>query len=132
MYSLSAWRDWIPFPQRFEMDEDYMTYGGWELGSNRASMRVIPFTPIHPGFAINTIFYAAILWLLWAAPGAIRRLRRKQRGLCIHCGYDLRGAPPDSANCPECGAAVRQSRTRQETVQYAQSNAEAARSRSWL
>ena len=67
--------------------------------------RALPLRPIWPGFAIiNTIFYAALLWLLWAAPGAIRRMRRKQRGLCITCGYDQRGAPADSANCPECGA----------------------------
>ena len=67
-------------------------------------VRVLPCCPIWPGFAINTIFYAAILWLLWAAPGAIRRLRRKQRGQCIHCGYDLRGLADQTTCCPECGA----------------------------
>ena len=30
---------------------------------------VFPLHPIFPGFAINTIFYAAILWMLFAVPG---------------------------------------------------------------
>jgi len=32
--------------------------------------------------------------------GPLRRLRRHQRGLCIYCGYDLRGG---DGFCPECG-----------------------------
>jgi hypothetical protein len=30
--------------------------------------------------------------------------RRKRMGLCLSCGYDLRGI--DSGRCPECGASV--------------------------
>ena len=63
----------------------------------------LPVRPLWPGFAINTIFYAAILWLLFAAPGLIRRRLRHFRGRCVHCGYDLRGQPADSNKCPECG-----------------------------
>jgi hypothetical protein len=55
------------------------------------------------GFALNTIFYAAVLWVVFATPGVIRRRRRRFRGQCIHCGYDLRGQPAESKNCPECG-----------------------------
>ena len=66
-------------------------------------LRPLGAFPLWPGFAINTIFYAAILWMMFVMPGALRRKRRSQRGLCIHCDYDLRGAPADSANCPECG-----------------------------
>ena len=54
-----------------------------------------------PGFAINTIFYAEILWLLTLGPFTARRMIRRKRGRCIKCGYDLRG--DFSAGCSECG-----------------------------
>jgi hypothetical protein len=63
----------------------------------------LPLRPIWPGFAINTIFYAAALWVIFAIPGSVKRLRRRINGWCIHCGYDLRAKPPDSDKCPECG-----------------------------
>jgi hypothetical protein len=55
---------------------------------------------------INTLFYAAILWLLFAAPFALRRRRRIKRGLCVKCAYNLRGRAPQSEVCPECGSMV--------------------------
>lgn len=33
--------------------------------------------------------------------GPVRRYRRRKRGLCLRCGYDLRGNT--SGICPECG-----------------------------
>jgi hypothetical protein len=84
---------------------------GWIVsGSARLPIAVggrthldVPYRPLWPGFAINTMFYAAILWLLFAAPFAVRRRRRIKRGLCVACGYDLKGLPT-AAQCPECGA----------------------------
>ena len=35
----------------------------------------------------------------------LRRRRRARQGLCLACGYDLRGQPADSRRCPECGRA---------------------------
>ena len=63
-----------------------------------------PLRPIWPGFAINTVLYATILWLLTLASIASRRFDRRKRGRCINCGYDLRGASGGGGVCPECGA----------------------------
>ena len=57
--------------------------------------------PVWPGFAINTVFYAAIVWGLTLGPFTARRLIRRKRGHCIDCGYDLSHA--DHEACPECG-----------------------------
>ena len=62
----------------------------------------LPLIPIWPGFAINTFFYAAILWLLFAVPGRVRRWRRIRRGLCVKCAYPV----GTSEVCTECGASV--------------------------
>lgn len=67
--------------------------------TNAESFR-LPLRPIWPGFAVNAVFYAGVCWLLLAAPGDIRRWRRRRRGACAACGYDLAGLEA----CPECGA----------------------------
>ena len=33
----------------------------------------------------------------------LRRRRRRARGQCLGCGYDLHGLPAESDRCPECG-----------------------------
>ena len=38
---------------------------------------------------------------LLAARIRLRQWQRKRNGLCLNCGYDLRGSPE---GCPECGA----------------------------
>src|SRR5436190_4878533 len=67
------------------------------------SVRILPLEPIWPGFAINTIFYAAILWLLVAAPFALLHRIRARRGQCPACAY-----PVGTSNiCTECGRPVK-------------------------
>ena len=56
---------------------------------------------IWPGFALNTLLYAAVLWLLIPGPFVLRRFIRVKRGLCPACAYDLRYGEHDA--CPECG-----------------------------
>ena len=69
----------------------------------RRALAALPLIPIWPGFAINTIFYAAVLWLPVAGLGALRRRRRIKHGLCPACAYPV----GDSAVCTECGKAVK-------------------------
>jgi hypothetical protein len=73
------------------------TYGA----QHHTDVVAVPFLPIWPGFAINTIFYAAILWVLFFAPGTIRRTIRRRRGLCPACAYPIGTSPV----CTECGVA---------------------------
>ena len=40
---------------------------------NRISV-AIPLSPLWPGFAVNTLFYAGVLWMLLAGPFALRRM----------------------------------------------------------
>ncbi len=63
----------------------------------------LPVIPLWPGFAVNTLFYAALAWGLWQVPLALRRRSRRRKGLCTHCAYDRTGIATD-APCPECGA----------------------------
>ena len=55
--------------------------------------------PIWPGFPINTIFYATILWLVFLGLFALRRVLRRRRGLCPACAYPMGESPL----CTECG-----------------------------
>jgi hypothetical protein len=59
----------------------------------------LPIRPSWPGFAVNTAFYAAILWLLIPGPFALRRSIRRRRDLCPACAYPMGNA----AVCTECG-----------------------------
>jgi hypothetical protein len=63
---------------------------------------MLPVEPHWPGFALDTAFYGALVFLLWSAPGVVRRRTRKRRDRCPTCGYDLRGTT--NGPCPECGA----------------------------
>jgi hypothetical protein len=62
----------------------------------------LPLAPLWPGFALDTVFYAAIAWGLYQLPLAIRRRRRRHSDSCVKCGYDRRGLAVGAA-CPECG-----------------------------
>ena len=62
----------------------------------------MPRHPLWPGFAVNTSFYAPLLWLLICGPFVLRRFIRVRRGLCPACAYS-RG---ESDVCSECGKAI--------------------------
>jgi hypothetical protein len=63
-------------------------------------LTVLPVQPIWRGLLANTVLYAAVIGALTLGPSHLRRRRRRARGLCIRCGYQLAPAVP---RCPECG-----------------------------
>ncbi len=69
----------------------------------RGQMHGLALTPLWWGVAGNTVVYASLLLAVFAAPGWVRRARRRREGKCVGCGYDVRGVE----RCPECGKEVR-------------------------
>ncbi len=59
----------------------------------------LPLRPIWPGWIVNTVLYATILWPLIGGLLALRGLFRVTRGQCPTCGYPI----GESAVCTECG-----------------------------
>jgi hypothetical protein len=83
------------------MDEHQLQEGWWDK---------IQAWPIRRGFKIGApyVFVCglfAILPLAWLA-AFIKSRRRRARGRCPECGYDLRATPD---RCPECGTEVKKS-----------------------
>ena len=91
-----------PFRSMSRRIETYSTGPERRFQSIEIKHRTLPFGVIWPGFAINTIFYAAVVWLLFFAPFKLRRWRRIKRGLCPACAYPV-GTNP---RCTECGKPV--------------------------
>ena len=60
---------------------------------------LLPYGIAFPGFVINTLFYAAMCWLVLFAPFALRRLLRRRGRRCVACGYPI----GSSEVCTECG-----------------------------
>jgi hypothetical protein len=88
--------------------------GGWPLSNRDRSVlhsygflpgNAYPLVPLPLGFTLNTLFYAALLFLPFATFTTLRRRRRIRRNLCPSCGYSLTGAVPTNniITCPECG-----------------------------
>jgi hypothetical protein len=65
--------------------------------------RILPFLPIWPAFAINSIVFGALAWLVWMLCVMMMRAQRRWRGLCGRCAYPIGVSPV----CTECGRRVR-------------------------
>lgn len=65
----------------------------------------LPLLPIWRGLLIDTAFWGAVWFVLLWPTGLVaakaKRARRRAKGKCPWCKYDLRGI--ESERCPECG-----------------------------
>jgi len=75
--------------------------GQWK-GVSLRGFDFLPVLPVWPGFAINALFYAAVLWMMLFGPFVLRRRLRCRRGLCPTCAYPIGRSPL----CTECGAPI--------------------------
>lgn len=82
-------------------------FSKWYFGDWRRSALgrdfLVPYLPHWPGLLGNTLFYAALalgllVLLRWRRTG-----RRRARGLCVACGYEL---GEGVGVCPECGLSI--------------------------
>ncbi len=82
-------------------------HGGWRWAFDvnyKSEMRTVtlPLRPLWPGFALDTVFFAAVSGvILFGWRGLVRR-RRLRRGRCPACAYPI----GSSAVCTECGEAL--------------------------
>lgn len=72
---------------------------------------LVPYGPAWRGIVFNSVVWGVVVWSVVVLPFSIRRARRRRRGLCLGCGYDLSGGGGDGGVvCPECGGEQREVR----------------------
>ena len=91
-----------------------VTYGGPVEGGilvsgqptsrGTGNYHALPLRPIWIWLLADLALWTCCWWALLFAFSALRTSRRRRRGLCTRCAYDLRGLAPN-APCPECGHA---------------------------
>jgi len=78
--------------------------GGWALGFDRSywGLHSSEYWTFKTTLLLPPAIFAGAALLLARAP--LRRYRRRRKGLCVKCAYDLTGNT--SGTCPECGQDV--------------------------
>lgn len=64
---------------------------------------ILPVMPVWSGLVVNTVAYAACLWIPWVSGIGWRRSRRLRGGECVTCRYPV---VLGREVCPECGTAA--------------------------
>jgi hypothetical protein len=100
------WRAWrggdslVPAPGGHTVRSESTVTFRDPLGWNRFGY-LVPYGPVWSGIVLNSLVGAIGIWALVVFPAAVRRARRRKRGCCVACGYDLAGV--GGGVCPECG-----------------------------
>ena len=71
---------------------------------NRTFEGALPYRPVWFGLLLNTLLYGSIFWAIGLGWRLYRLARRRRRGRCLACNYDLRGLAEPV--CPECGVGI--------------------------
>ena len=81
-----------------------IAFGGYHLGVSTCTVHpgILNRLSLHTPLVIPLILFASYPTFALIR-GPLRRWRRKKRGLCLKCGYNLTGNT--SGVCPECGKA---------------------------
>ena len=107
-YRIEDARGWPALAMRCTVWKVGEGVGGIPLAPNMLhktaceAIRSLPLRPIWPGFALNTVFYATLLWPLVRGSVALRRFWRVQQGFCPTCAYPI----GKSSVCTECGCGL--------------------------
>ncbi|HZN67664.1 MAG TPA: hypothetical protein VFB66_20410, partial [Tepidisphaeraceae bacterium] len=101
-WRMAAVAPWAPFWQRMGfrsvLGKSYVIATRSDMPGAYQDDRLA--APLWPFVALFAVLPAA--WLAARVTGRVRAARRRRRGFCPGCGYDLRATP---GQCPECGRA---------------------------
>ncbi len=98
----SCWCRVCPSPRKLMSRMDWQARGFWGCLYVRSSLALRTYSLETPWWLLAVLsglcgIYPAVAFFR----GPVRRWRRRKRGLCVHCGYNLTGLT--EPRCPECG-----------------------------
>jgi hypothetical protein len=112
---------WNQFPERPDWLEEFtrvsaafrwpqeiktFTYVRRDVKGHRDSPAL--FGPVRCVYLVVPFWFPFVLFAAYPAlaflRGPLRRYRRRKRGLCVRCGYNLTGLT--ESRCPECGRSI--------------------------
>ncbi len=94
---MERWTEEIS-PQNFAMK--IVWRGAWRIELPKKDLpAALPLRPIWGGLLVDSMLFGALIGSPWWVASVVRRRRRK-KGLCVWCGYDVKGL---RGKCPECG-----------------------------